>query len=139
MQDETQNEATNQDEATDQNVPPAPPPTKPETSSMPAQCGRIVHVYSQAWEGPRPGLVLAQVHGESHDQRQLVAVNVMLDGLRDESVLRRCRNSKSGNTLIAPLFDPQTPEQRRSALAAARPCGQTCGIAAIAEWPPRAS
>lgn len=80
-------------------------------SKTPASCGRIVHVYSNRWTGPRPGLV-TQAWGVS-DTHQLVNVTVAPDGCNDSKWLSEMAKTGQGTSLgSVGLYDPLTPEER---------------------------
>lgn len=89
--------------------------SKPQSKTM-ASCGRVVHVYSNRWRGPRPGLVICGwgVSGT----HQLINVNVMLDGANDTKVLAEFRARPDGNTLTSiGLYDPLTDLERGQLIA----------------------
>jgi hypothetical protein len=107
--------------------------------------GRIVHVYSDQWAGPRPGIVVGGPFEESRPFTdgfgQFVNVNVFLDGANDPSALAACRAATCGNTLCSvPLFDELKQEDRVELMAVAPDQfgSNANGIRrAWAEWPPR--
>lgn len=110
----------------------------PAPSADWATCGRIVHVYSTAWEGPRPGIVIANmiVADGPKTGAQELTVNVMLDGTRDAKVLDVFRKRAKGNTLEnVPLYDQLSHEQRAAVLAE----NKRRGAEYLCEWPPRPS
>jgi hypothetical protein len=75
-------------------------------SSIPATCGRIVHVFSKHWQGPRPGVVMRPLDDNT------AAVNVMLNGAEDAGILAEFRARPEGNTIAVTIYDPLTNEQR---------------------------
>lgn len=96
--------------------------------------GRIVHVYSSEWTGPRPGIVVnCWSEAEATIDSPINAnMNVFLDGGNDATVLEKKRASRAWPTLMSiPVFEARTPEQRES-WAAVSP-HSTC----FAEFPPR--
>lgn len=101
--------------------------TKPQ-SKTPASCGRLVHVYSNRWIGPRPGLV-TQAWGIS-GTHQLINVTVVPDGCNDREWAIEHGRSNQGTSLgSVGLYDPLTPEERSALI---------CGPGASAENnPPR--
>lgn len=83
---------------------PAPAATSP--NPMPAP-GRIVHLYGEKWDGPRPGIIINNNLEASGDDGLIgyVDVNIFLHGKNDQPLLTTARLSPSGNTIIAvPLF-----------------------------------
>jgi hypothetical protein len=97
-------------------------------SKTPASCGRIVHVYSNRWTGPRPGLV-TQAWGVS-DTHQLVNVTVTPDGCNDSKWLSEMAKTGQGTSIgSVGLYDPLTPEERSALI-----CGPG---ASAASNPPR--
>ncbi len=93
--------------------------------------GRILHVYSSLWRGPRPGIVV----NAFPDAPSIANVNVFLDGYNDAGVLAEIRQRPSGNTFPScPVLEPQTGEGQRA--AAADRYRQPDGFFAFAEWPP---
>jgi hypothetical protein len=104
-------------------------------SQVKATCARIVHVYSNRWRGPRPGVVVCG-WGVSADT-QLINVNVFLDGANDTKVLAEFRARPDGNTLTSvPLYDALDDEQRGQLLLPAVP-GPDNPPRYHCEWPPR--
>lgn len=87
------------------------PLTLPLTSSRRATVGRTLHLYSPAWRGPRPCIV---VNVEDEGQASwLVNVNVFLDGVHDTGALAQARASSQGNThRLVPVYEPLTPAER---------------------------
>lgn len=80
-------------------------------SKTPATCGRVVHVYSNRWAGPRPGIV-TQAWGVS-SMRQLINVTVIPDGCNDRRWLTEHGKTNQGTSLgSVGLYDPLTPEER---------------------------
>lgn len=109
---------------------PQPAAHLPAWSTKRATVGRVVHVYSDRWEGPRPGIVVFGGGGESY------TVNAMLDGFRDQQALLEFRQVPTGNSLTGVvLYDPLTPVERAAALEVTAPSGKFQGRY-IAEWPP---
>ena len=105
----------------------------PPTSKTPASVGRVVHVYSRRWRGPRSGIVVmgpwASAQQIRDGSRQLVNVNVFLDGANDTAVLAECRARPEGNTWTSvDLFDELDQHQRDI-------LGKQAEI--WCEWPPR--
>lgn len=89
--------------------------TKPQ-SKTPASCGRLVHVYSNRWIGPRPGIV-TQAWGIS-DTKQLVNVTVIPDGCNDTAWIKEAALTGNGLSLgSVGLYDPLTPEERSAIIA----------------------
>lgn len=111
---------------------PAAPPDRP--SQVPT-CGRILMLYSQMWEGPRPGIV--QRAARDGAGRVSATVNLVIDGTRDVSMLLASRLAPAGTTLDGvPVADSRDrdPQSRELALLAVRDVSM--GIcSAIAEWP----
>jgi hypothetical protein len=69
--------------------------------------GRIVHLYGDKWDGPRPGIIVANNLEATGDDEPIafVDVNIFLHGKNDQPLLTTARLSPSGNTIIAvPLF-----------------------------------
>lgn len=80
-------------------------------SKTPATCGRVVHVFSNRWLGPRPGIV-TQAWGIS-DTHQLVNVTVIPDGCNDRKWLDEMAKGGQGTSLgSVGLYDPLTTEER---------------------------
>lgn len=110
------------------------PPPAATPSAKRATVGRQVHVYSDRWPGPRPGIVVFAGEGE----RPCYTVNVSLDGTRleDRQVLSECRQAATGNSFAGlALYDPLTADRRNAALALTAPFGNP-QTRMIAEWPP---
>ncbi|MDX2147596.1 MAG: hypothetical protein SFZ23_08755 [Planctomycetota bacterium] len=80
-----------------------------QPSNRPVTCGRIVHVYCSAWEGPRPGITIRS------EELNGWLVNVFTDTGSDISIVN--------------VYEPFEPFARDSILAAE-------GWAEWAEWPP---
>lgn len=96
-----------------------------KTSPNIATVGRMLLVFSQQWDGERPGIVVRMGVGEGQDQA--VNINVMLDGPRDQKLLEGLRRSVQGNTFHAiRVYDALTPTEREVMVA-------EHGM--IAEWP----
>jgi hypothetical protein len=90
-------------------------PASPRISIAKAAPPRMVLVYSNAWSGPRPGVIVSGPFGASP---QRANVNVMLDGSTDADALAKLRARREGNTLAGvPIFDAQTDEERAAAVA----------------------
>lgn len=84
--------------------------SKPQ-SATPASCGRVVHVYSNRWAGPRPGIV-TQAWGIGSG-RQLINVTVVPDGCNDRRWAYEHGKNEQGTSLgSVGLYDPLTPEER---------------------------
>ena len=80
-------------------------------SKTPATCGRVVHVYSNRWAGPRPGIV-TQAWGIS-GTHQLINVTVIPDGCNDRRWLTEHGKTNQGTSLgSVGLYDPLTDEER---------------------------
>lgn len=60
---------------------------------------RVVEVYSNRWEGKRPGIVVNTPLPLGPNTKPDVYVNVFLDGTRDSSVLHAWRGRPEGNTV----------------------------------------
>jgi chaperonin cofactor prefoldin len=60
---------------------------------------RVVEVYSNRWEGKRPGIVVNTPLPLDPGTKPDVYVNVFLDGTRDSSVLHAWRGRPEGNTV----------------------------------------
>lgn len=74
--------------------------TTMETTQQPVTVGRVVHVYSTVWAGPRPGIVVDAGEGGR------CTVNVFADGVRDRSYLAALRRAETGNTFRdVPVYD----------------------------------
>jgi hypothetical protein len=101
------------------------------TSRIQASCGRIVHIYSTLWQGPRPADVLSATNLDEVEQNK-VRCNVKVDGQVDADVLARFRAAETGNTLLCHLYDPLTDEQRAELLG--EPDDENPRF--IAEWMP---
>lgn len=88
--------------------------TPPDVFTLPhskvqASCGRVVHVYSNQWVGPRPAIVV-QAWGVS-GTHQLINATVIQDGCNDKAL-------PQGGTLgSVGLYDPLTSEQRAALVA----------------------
>jgi len=81
------------------------------TSKVVASVGRMVHVYSTEWGGPRPGIVVSTCSGST----QLVNVNVILDSCNDHAFERI-----GYRTLCAlPMYDALSEENRAMLLKTA--------------------
>lgn len=110
------------------------PPDRP--SQVPT-CGRILLIYSEMWEGPRPGIVQ---RAERHpDGRVTATVNLLVDGSRDVSMLLASRLASTGTTLSGvPVADSRDrdPQGRELALLAVKDLSMGL-CSAIAEWPRR--
>jgi len=81
----------------------SPAPT-PYPSPAP---GRVVHLYGEKWEGPRPGIIIKYNFpgSDNDDVIGFVDVNILLHGQDDQPLLTSARISPSGNTLLGvPLF-----------------------------------
>lgn len=118
-------------------------------SKTAATCGRVVLMFSTAWEGPRPGLVIrgeGDVSSQNRDFRvdgQHITANVMVDGANDTALLALLRQRPGGNTFTTiPLFDP-LDDAARSQLAESMPAGHALGegvngkpVVVWAEWMP---
>jgi hypothetical protein len=99
--------------------------------------GRIVHVYSDLWVGPRPGLVThAFAFGPSYAN-----VNVFADGTLDEKWLENLRKHPHGNTLASlPILDFEKDGSITEAVLENHGVTYDRGdltIRALAVWPPR--
>ena len=110
-------------------APPALDLTTPDPTSIRPTVGRIVYVFApERWVGPRAAQVtgVLNVNGapafESDETQSLVVnVNVQLDAVLDETVLRRSRPSMehdgAGDVLVRAwrkltLYDALKPEDR---------------------------
>lgn len=72
---------------------------------------RMLHVYSDRWVGPRPGVVVGEptVRNLQPGGAQCVHVNVSVtpDGSRDRQWIREAEARPHGQTLVAvPVYDP---------------------------------
>lgn len=63
-------------------------------------------MFSNHWQGPRPGVVMRPLDGNT------AAVNVMLNGAEDSDILADFRARPEGNTIAVTIYDPLTNEQR---------------------------
>lgn len=78
-----------------------------ERSKTVPTVGRIIHVYSPDWEGPRPAMVVGVNPDGSCN------VNVQCDGEVDKGLLAMVRSRDSGNTFCGlDVYDPMSDEQR---------------------------
>ena len=109
---------------------------KPQ-SKTPASCGRVVHVYSNRWVGPRPALVI-QAWGVSSTY-QLINASVFLDGANDS----RAASALTGDpkTTVLPvssigLYDPLDPVERGQLLAGPGASNSNNPTRIHAEWMP---
>lgn len=115
--------------------------------------GRILHVYSDLWSGPRPGMVVNGPWDEPHQPvpgpgEQVmtfngphVNVNCFADGANDREWLAQLRASPSGNTLPSvPVFDlPEgIPLVTSEMLEKYGQLQLNIGARVLAVWPPRA-
>lgn len=99
--------------------------------------GRIVHVYSSRWDGPRPGIIVAVKPASDPDGEILTNVNVFLDGTQDAGVLAVFRLRATGNTIAnMGIHEPLTTPARIGILANT-PAMPGQGVF-WAEWPPMA-
>jgi len=106
---------------------------KPHSTTR-ASCGRVVHVYSNRWEGPRPGIV-TQAWGVGYG-RQLINVTVIPDGCNDRGWVENHAATGQGTSLGSiGLYDPMTPEDRTSLLHPPA-TGQDRPARYHAEWMP---
>lgn len=82
-------------------------------SKTPATCGRVVHVYSNRWDGPRPGIV-TQAWGVGNTY-QYVNVTVIPDGCNDSKWVDEMAKSGQGTSLgSVGLYEPLAPGERSS-------------------------
>lgn len=108
--------------------------SKPQSATL-ATCGRVVHVYSNRWDGPRPGIVICGWGIGSG--RQLINVNVMLDGANEPEALDDFRKRGQGNTLTSVgLYDPLTPQERSSLISGPGASGDENPPRYHCEWMP---
>lgn len=75
-------------------------------------CGRILHLYSNRWIGPRPAIVVNCWPPTQESDEYRVNVNVQLDGSTDGNFLNDCRSSPSGNTINALTVHDEPPTGR---------------------------
>ena len=99
--------------------------------------GRILHAYSNLWDGPRPAVVSNYL-----GRADMANVNVLFDGANDREALAEVRRSPNGNTFTSvPVFAALSAEERARALTYAagserRQFGDR-EITLLCEWPPR--
>jgi hypothetical protein len=116
----------------------AAPPATPERWTQPAvgskenptaSVGRIVHVHSPAWEGPRAGIIVGTQGVAVDSPVQYVCVNVFFDGGRDELLIQQCRARPEGNTFQSTpiIVNPDEAEAARERFS----------FVWWATWPPR--
>lgn len=107
--------------------------TPPDVFSLPhsktqASCGRVVHVYSNQWRGPRPAIVV-QAWGVS-GTHQLINATVIQDGCNDKALTMGATLGSVG------LYDPLTPEQRAALIAGPGASSADNPARFHAEWMP---
>jgi hypothetical protein len=106
--------------------------------------GRIVHVYSTKWSGPRPGLVSNVLADRCEKDAHRANVNVFADGCNDAAWLAELRKSASGNTIGGvPIFDGPAdgvvlPEELEEHGDRRGLPGSAEEFRILAIWPPRA-
>jgi len=97
--------------------------------------GRIVHVYSSRWSGPRPGIIVGVERLAAGESEPRANVNVFLDGTRDAEILQLFRLRSTGNTIASMLINsPANSDDRIQALRENQPSNN--GGVFWAEWPP---
>ena len=104
-------------------------------SKTPATCGRVVHVYSNRWAGPRPGIV-TQAWGIS-GTHQLINVTVIPDGCNDRRWLTEHGKTNQGTSLgSVGLYDPLTDEERSALICGPGASGDNDPPRYHCEWMP---
>lgn len=97
--------------------------------------GRIVHIYSLFWTGPRPGIIVSVCPAPVTSGDLFANINVMFDGTTDSEMLAACRASALGNTLPQMFVnEPLDAKTRDGLLEQARISDDK--TFRWAEWPP---
>jgi len=120
---------------------PSPSVANVATARSPIQvpsCGRILHLWSDRWDGPRPAVV---IKSRIEEDRVFVDCNVSFHGVEDASLLHAARLVASGNTLAGvELLQPPRPAgfgDLDAAIHSADICNNEAFGRVVAVWPPR--